>query len=851
MTDILRPNENQFMVISSRMRVQLVIDVLRKARNKPRYVLVELDDQSLAIFTPEEFVTEWEQYQRDHPGTSAALIRDVPLFIAPRVFQPVWLKQLEDKDEYDVTRIEDGLPSGIGVGVKMRVPFIEVRSKGKQHLYQRIPGKEVRKRLTAVPKEKLVDLLSRSRRAGAMEFFEGKGDLGLGLNINYTTKRFMVKHANCPACGYTNVPVKTGQDKVLLIAENLAKPREITIADVTTKNAITVKKPLQVKNYPKAYSGFIPDSSSYPSVLEIAREGARSVDIGPEIAPDVGEVKREIRAELAPEHAPEVLAETSRERKPPSEKRWINVELEGETAELLLDHVYTLVFDVDTTVREASVARDIDFKYDFEANETAVELEIHLSSQDFHIYDDRQKLYVPRTGKSENKARFDIKPLHDRAGTLKALILKDNNFIQELTLTIDAGKIQVISKGRPAEAATVVNPRDVHLNISYDNGAFELKFISGVTANARIVRSPQEIEDLAQQVRDVWNKIVGKQSDKKLLYQIGVDIPESVNKDSSKKLAQAGARLFRKVFFENQDNQTQTIGKLLRNMARDESLKIQITSDKFFLPWGVLYVGADLDDPDPYMFLGLKHIIELIPTQNDIKDFRLQIDGKPKFSVSLNLDKRIDKQAADKGLKAVVATQEEFWDRLKTNGCIEPKVRSESSELLDAIQKRAMDERLIYFYCHASARMENSKAHLKPSITLGDGKQLTIDDLGDKEGDERMSLASAPLLFLNACDSAEFSPFFYDDFLNFFVSRGARGAIGTECKIPAVFAAEWANRFFTRFLPGKSLGNLFLELRREFYEKHNNLLGLAYALYCDADTQILPGLRLSKPANTN
>ena len=105
-----------------------------------------------------------------------------------------------------------------------------------------------------------------------------------------------------------------------------------------------------------------------------------------------------------------------------------------------------------------------------------------------------------------------------------------------------------------------------------------------------------------------------------------------------------------------------------------------------------------------------------------------------------------------------------------------------------------------------------------------------------------MSLPSTPLLFINACESAELSPYFYDDFLTYFVTRGARGAIGTECKIPAVFASEWADRFFKRFLSGRSLGKLFLELRREFYYKHNNLLGLAYALYCDADTQIEPGL---------
>jgi hypothetical protein len=62
--------------------------------------------------------------------------------------------------------------------------------------------------------------------------------------------------------------------------------------------------------------------------------------------------------------------------------------------------------------------------------------------------------------------------------------------------------------------------------------------------------------------------------------------------------------------------------------------------------------------------------------------------------------------------------------------------------------------------------------------------------------------------------------------------------------MPAVFATEWALRFFPRFLGGEPLGALFLGLRREFCTKHNNPLGLLYAVYCSADTRIQPGLTL-------
>jgi hypothetical protein len=97
-------------------------------------------------------------------------------------------------------------------------------------------------------------------------------------------------------------------------------------------------------------------------------------------------------------------------------------------------------------------------------------------------------------------------------------------------------------------------------------------------------------------------------------------------------------------------------------------------------------------------------------------------------------------------------------------------------------------------------------------------------------------------VFINACESAELSPSFYDGFVPYFMAKGARGVIGTECRTPALFAATWAERFFDHFLDGAPIGEIFLDLRREFLEKHRNPLGLMYAVHCDGDTLIQPAL---------
>jgi hypothetical protein len=129
----------------------------------------------------------------------------------------------------------------------------------------------------------------------------------------------------------------------------------------------------------------------------------------------------------------------------------------------------------------------------------------------------------------------------------------------------------------------------------------------------------------------------------------------------------------------------------------------------------------------------------------------------------------------------------------------------------------------------ARSRADGPDLHVK----LSGGGSLTLEELKDNIS---FKLPGNPLVFLNACESAELSPLFYDGFVQFFMSKGARGVMGTECDVPALFAREWATRFFKRFLAAAA-GHCVLRLRQEFY-KDNNLLGLLYALYVDGDTRL-------------
>jgi hypothetical protein len=125
-----------------------------------------------------------------------------------------------------------------------------------------------------------------------------------------------------------------------------------------------------------------------------------------------------------------------------------------------------------------------------------------------------------------------------------------------------------------------------------------------------------------------------------------------------------------------------------------------------------------------------------------------------------------------------------------------------------------MPDQIMYFYGHAVAKLDNPGGS---SFDFGDGRELTKDDLA-LEADPEIVLAGAPLVFINACESIQQAPQFYDGFMPYFVAKGARGMIGTECKVPAIFAAEWARRFFDAFLTGEKNPSGLPEPAPEFYE---------------------------------
>src|SRR4029078_10680915 len=190
----------------------------------------------------------------------------------------------------------------------------------------------------------------------------------------------------------------------------------------------------------------------------------------------------------------------------------------------------------------------------------------------------------------------------------------------------------------------------------------------------------------------------------------------------------------------------------------------------------------------------------------------------------------------------VVADQQAYWADAKANRQrVGLTPRAPRADVVHALADAATADQLLYFYCHAeSAGLADPGGPDASALVLSDAK-VTLGELA-LDAPTSTPLAGKPLVFINACESAELSPAFYDGFVPYFMAKGARGVIGTQCKTPALFAAEWAERFFDRFLGGEALGDAFLGLRQDFLNQYGNPLGLMYAVHCDGDTQIQPGL---------
>jgi hypothetical protein len=220
-----------------------------------------------------------------------------------------------------------------------------------------------------------------------------------------------------------------------------------------------------------------------------------------------------------------------------------------------------------------------------------------------------------------------------------------------MELSFDVGaagvtEVEVAALGRPLSAATVVQPRDIGLSISPSVGGYDCIVWGAVMARARLPILPADLAKAVDVAREELMKVVMRGANGEYPFQAGVDIPDADRDFALATLARAGATLFRKLFWGPlAAGDANRVGDFLRKMASETpKLKLQILADSAPIPWGMLYFGdagegAKLDWNN---FLGMRHVIEMIPLQNTLVVSAPEIPSdQPTLALSVNVNRGI------------------------------------------------------------------------------------------------------------------------------------------------------------------------------------------------------------------
>lgn len=487
----------------------------------------------------------------------------------------------------------------------------------------------------------------------------------------------------------------------------------------------------------------------------------------------------------------------------------------------------------------------------FQEDELDAKLTIHLTSGDFTIEQPSQDLFVTRDGTSRGRARFDVTPTSQGRCKLVATIVKDGNFVQKIDIVANvgvAGKAiaKVSSAGRTFTADETILPRDLVLLVEQTpDGGIEIIAAQKDRDPLRGVSDMNAagLADLVSGLRSRLKELIEEAVDhaaNKIAYTEAIDIAPAIHAATLAQLAEESYAMFRSIFFEaGADEGMKSIGRLLASLSDGPPRDIQVVTSRFVIPWQLLYAAPALLPVEARYFLGFSHRIEHLALRSGWNIQETKIDTAD-LHISVNVNREIDEELE----VTTIDDQLAFFDDLAASGKVKIELRDTVAGVKKALADPQLADQVIYLYCHAVSNSAGEGVG-KSALLFEGKKKLTLNALRAAAAIDAPPYRGAPLVVINACQSAELSPLFYDGFVPHLTSRGARGVIGTECDTPAIFGASWGKAFFRDFLEGGELGEVMLALRRKFLEEKNNLLGLLYAVHCNGNTRVDPAVGLT------
>lgn len=232
----------------------------------------------------------------------------------------------------------------------------------------------------------------------------------------------------------------------------------------------------------------------------------------------------------------------------------------------------------------------------------------------------------------------------------------------------------------------------------------------------------------------------------------------------------------------------------------------------------------------PFGFLGFRCDIEqLSSTEHPV----LSISAPPGSSVVVaETAYQVDAKALDRH----ITTIRSYISRMRD---VSTELALGKDQLKQLISR---DLPLVYFFCHGERPNAAS-----PETFLGIGNHDIVRP-ADLVGWIQEAYVTShlrvwdrirPLVFINACHSAELNPEALFNYIDVFVGGGnAAGVIGTEVRVSQDLAMEFAALFFDQLLsPGATVATALRAARLSFLAQ-GNIFGLNYTPYCWADLTI-------------
>ena len=228
----------------------------------------------------------------------------------------------------------------------------------------------------------------------------------------------------------------------------------------------------------------------------------------------------------------------------------------------------------------------------------------------------------------------------------------------------------------------------------------------------------------------------------------------------------------------------------------------------------------------PHGFWGYRYIIEQLPCFVDPQS------PPPNFSLPAEVCNDVPLRfqgIISEGFTNLEAHLREV--QLLGGGRVRLALLKSKDEARELLSRRPPEADVLYFYTHGGFDEKAGYAFL----TVGTGERIAYIDLEawSVRLDER-----SPLVVLNACESASYTPERFENLIHFFYSHGAAGVIGTQCEVRELLANAFSLRFFEAFVNNVPAGEALYAARRGLLYESNDPRGLAYSLFAAAEVTL-------------